>query len=250
MKQIYKMVFVGFAINVLICLASLAATRELYASYDDLSYQLQGVVDKLFIVDKVLQVFIFLQIVNLFIIIKMPKYAKISSFIVSCVFPLGVVYFIGCLLSIQRVALSSFAECENNNTIPDSAVYFLRDEYRYKALIWSGGAILVLIKGLSSTCITMAVMHYVSYRKIKDRYFFAEKENGFLLTPTTFSKTIFLPYGCIEQVEQRKNKVIVSVKLKGKIDIVCSTKFIDRAELEKVVNTLSLAASNNQGDKQ
>ncbi|WP_339959318.1 hypothetical protein [Photorhabdus tasmaniensis] len=96
----------------------------------------------------------------------------------------------------------------------------------------------------------MAVMHYVSYRKVKDRYFFAEKENGFLLTPTPFSKTIFLPYGCIEQVEPRKNKVIVSVKLKEKIDIVCSTKCIDRAALEKVVNTLSLAASNNQGDKQ
>ncbi|WP_445493469.1 hypothetical protein [Photorhabdus sp. SF281] len=249
MKQIYKMVFVGFAINVLICLVSLAATRALYASYDDLSYQLQSVVDKLLIVDKVLQVFIFLQIVNLFIIIKMPKYAKISSFIVSSVFPLGVVYFIGCLLSIQRVALFSFTECENN-PFPDSAVCFLRDEYRYKALIWSGGAILLLIKGLSSTCITMAVMHYVSYRKIKDRYFFAEKEDGFLLTPTTFSKTIFLPYGCIERVEQRKNKVIVSVKLKGNIDIVCSTKFIDRAELEKVVNTLSLAASNNQGNQQ
>ncbi|WP_350307521.1 hypothetical protein [Photorhabdus viridis] len=249
MKQIYKMVFVGFAINVLICLVSLAATRALYASYDDLSYQLQSVVDKLLIVDKVLQVFIFLQIVNLFIIIKMPKYAKISSFIVSSVFPLGVVYFIGCLLSIQRVALFSFTECENN-PVPDSAVCFLRDEYRYKALIWSGGAILLLIKGLSSTCITMAVMHYVSYRKIKDRYFFAEKEDGFLLTPTTFSKTIFLPYGCIERVEQRKNKVIVSVKLKEKIDIVCSTKFIDRADLEKVVNTLSLAASNNQGNQQ
>ncbi|WP_350307600.1 hypothetical protein [Photorhabdus viridis] len=138
MKQIYKMVFVGFAINVLICLVSLAATRALYASYDDLSYQLQSVVDKLLIVDKVLQVFIFLQIVNLFIIIKMPKYAKISSFIVSSVFPLGVVYFIGCLLSIQRVALFFFTECENN-PVPDSAVCFLRDEYRYKALIWSGG---------------------------------------------------------------------------------------------------------------
>ncbi|WP_242688821.1 hypothetical protein [Photorhabdus tasmaniensis] len=73
MKQIYKMVFIGFAINVLICLVSLAATRVLYAGYDDLSYQLQGVVDKLFIVDKVLQVFIFLQIVNLFIIIKIPR---------------------------------------------------------------------------------------------------------------------------------------------------------------------------------
>ncbi len=91
----------------------------------------------------------------------------------------------------------------------------------------------------------MAVMHYVSYRKIKHRYFFAEKEDGFLLTPTALSKTIFLPYGCIEQVELRKNKMIVSVKSKEKIDIVCSTKFIDRAELEKVVNTLSLAASNN-----
>ncbi|WP_240000903.1 MULTISPECIES: hypothetical protein [unclassified Photorhabdus] len=65
MKQIYKMVFVGFAINVLICLASLAATKVLYTGYDDLSYQLQSVVDELFIVDKVLQVFIFLQIVNL-----------------------------------------------------------------------------------------------------------------------------------------------------------------------------------------
>ncbi|MCT8354487.1 MULTISPECIES: hypothetical protein [Photorhabdus] len=249
MKQIYKMVFVGFAINVLICLASLVATRALYASYDDLSYQLQSVVDKLFIVDKVLQVFIFLQIVNLFIIIKMPKYAKISSFIVSCVFPLGVVYFIGCLLSIQRVTLASFSEYQNDNTESDHTVYFLRDKYCNRAWGWSGGAVLLLIKGLSSICIMMAAMNWVSYRRTKERYFFAKREDGFLLTPTALSKTIFLPYECIERVERREDKVVISVYLNKKIDIVCSNKFIDREALEKVVSTLALAALSNQSNK-
>uniref|UniRef100_UPI0036DD7ED7 hypothetical protein n=1 Tax=Photorhabdus sp. RM322S TaxID=3342825 RepID=UPI0036DD7ED7 len=104
------------------------------------------------------------------------------------------------------------------------------------------------IQGASSICIIMAAMHYASYRKTKDRYFFAEKSGGFLLTPTALSKTIFLPYECIKRVEERENSVLIAVNLNKKIDIVCSKEFIDRDDVNKVIQTLLQAASKNEGD--
>ncbi|WP_198672906.1 hypothetical protein [Photorhabdus sp. CRCIA-P01] len=94
----------------------------------------------------------------------------------------------------------------------------------------------------------MAAEHYFSYRKTKDRYFFAEKLGGFLLTPTPLSKPLFLPYGCIRRIEERENSVLITVNLNKHIDIVCSKKFIDRDGVNKVIQTLLQAASKNEGD--
>ncbi|WP_118988153.1 hypothetical protein [Photorhabdus sp. CRCIA-P01] len=246
MKQIYKIVWVGLAINVFTYFILRVAIGVLGAHYSALSYREQALVDTLSILNVVMLIFILLEVVNLFVIINVPRYAKISSFIVSSLFPLGAVYFIGCLLSIQRVALSPFSEYPNDNVAPDPAVYFLRDRYLKKAGIFGGVALLTLIKGASSICIMMAAMHYVSYCKTKDRYFFAEKDGGFLLTPTALSKTIFLPYECIKRVEERESSVLIAVNLNKKIDIVCSKDFIDREALINVIERLSQAASNNQ----
>ncbi|WP_350307565.1 hypothetical protein [Photorhabdus viridis] len=56
-------------------------------------------------------------------------------------------------------------------------------------MVFVGFAINVLI-----CLVSLAAMNWVSYRRIKERYFFAKREDGFLLTPTALSKTIFLPY--------------------------------------------------------
>ncbi|TDB44165.1 hypothetical protein [Photorhabdus khanii] len=123
MKQIYKIVWVGWAINVFTYVILRVAIGVLGAHYSALSYREQALVDTLSILNVVMLIFILLELVNLFVIINVPRYAKISSFIVSSLFPLGAVYFIGCLLSIQRVALSPFSEYPNDNVAPDPAVY-------------------------------------------------------------------------------------------------------------------------------
>ncbi|CAQ85913.1 MULTISPECIES: hypothetical protein [Photorhabdus] len=245
MKQIYKITWIGLAINLSTYLLLFAVVKWLDVSYLGLSYQVGSFLDKILMF---ILIFIFLEVVNLLVIINAPRYAKISSFIVSMFFPFGAFYFIGCLLSIQRVALSPFAEYQDDNTVPNSAVYFIRERYRDSAWLWSLGAILLLIHGASGICIMMTAMHYVSYRKTKDRYFFAETEGGFLLTPTAFSKTIFLPYGCIRRIEERENSLLISVNLNNKIDIVCSKKFIARDDFNQVIQTLLQAASKNQDD--
>ncbi|PQQ26862.1 hypothetical protein [Photorhabdus hindustanensis] len=247
MNQIYKIAWIGLAINVLTCFVFLATITVLSADYSVLSSREQYLVDKSLIVNALMVVFILLEVVNLFVILKMPKYAKISSFIVSSFFPFGAVYFIGCLLSIQRVTLSPFSEYQGNNAA-DSAVYFVRDRYWKKACIFGGLTLVMLIHGAINICMMIAAMHFVSYRKTEDRCFFAEKEDGFLLTPTALSKTIFLPYGCINKVEERENSVLVAVYLNQKIDIVFSKKFIAREDLVKIIESLSQAASNNQGN--
>nr|WP_244868995.1 hypothetical protein [Photorhabdus noenieputensis] len=239
------MVWIGFAINLSTYLLLLVVITGFDSNYIGLSYREQSFFDKILIF---MLIFILLEVANLLAILKMPRYAKISSFITSCFFPFGVVYFIGCLLSIQRVALSPFTEYQDKNTAPNSVVYFIRERYRDSAWIWSFGAILLLIKGASGICIMMAAERYLSYRKTKDRYFFAEKSGGFLLTPTPLSKTIFLPYECIKRVEERENSVLITVDLNKKIDIVCSKKFIDSDDRNKVIKTLLQAALNNQGD--
>ncbi|MBS9435187.1 hypothetical protein [Photorhabdus hainanensis] len=248
MNQIYKIAWIGLAINVLTCFVFLAIITVLSADYSVLSSREQYLVDKSSIVNALMVVFILLEVVNLFVILKMPKYAKISSFIVSSFFPFGAVYFIGCLLSIQRVTLSPFSEYQGNNNASDSTVYFVRGRYREKACIFGGLTLVMLIHGAINICMMIAAMHFVSYRKTEDRCFFAEKEDGFLLTPTALSKTIFLPYGCINKVEERENSVLVAVYLNQKIDIVFSKKFIAREDLVKIIESLSWAASNNQGN--
>ncbi|CAQ85911.1 MULTISPECIES: hypothetical protein [Photorhabdus] len=248
MQQIYKIAWIGLAINLLTYFVLLVGTKILAASYSDLSYSEQRFIDLLSIFNVMILIFIFLEVVNLLVIIKMPRYAKISSFILSMFFPFGAVYFIGCLLSIQRVALSPFSEYQDDNPVPNSAVYFVRDRYRKRAYILGGITLVMLIKGVASIGIMMTAMHYVSYRKKKDRYFFAETEGGFLLTPTAFSKTIFLPYRCIRGVEEREGNIRVSVNLNKKINIVFSKKFIDREDVIKVTALFSQAALNNPND--
>ncbi|WP_448512039.1 hypothetical protein [Photorhabdus laumondii] len=215
MTQIYKMVWIGFVINLSTCLLLLVVITGFDSNYLGLSYREQSFFDKILIF---MLIFIFLEVANLLVILKMPRYAKISSFITSCFFPLN------------------------------STVYFIRERYRDSAWIWSFGAILLLIRGASGICIMMAVERYLSYRKTKDRYFFAEKSGGFLLTPTPLSKTIFLPYECVKRVEERENSVLITVDLNKKIDIVCSKKFIDSDDRKKVIKTLLQAALKNQGD--
>ncbi|WP_434525924.1 hypothetical protein [Photorhabdus asymbiotica] len=245
MKQIYKITWIGLAINLSTYLLLFAVVKWLDVSYLGLSYQVGSFLDKILMF---ILIFIFLEVVNLLVIINAPRYAKISSFIVSMFFPFGAFYFIGCLLSIQRVALSPFSEYQDDNTVPNSAVYFIRERYRDSAWLWSLGAILLLIHGASGICIMMTAMHYISYRKTKDRYFFAETEGGFLLTPTAFSKTIFLPYRCIRGVEEREDNILISVNLNKEIDIVFSKKFVEREEVIKVIGLLSQAALNNPND--
>ncbi|WP_165577168.1 hypothetical protein [Photorhabdus sp. RW14-46] len=248
MNKIYKIVWIGLAINVLTYFVFLAAIRVLGVDYSDLSYREQTLVDKSSMVNALMLIFILLEVVNLFVILKVPKYAKISSFIASCLFPFGAVYFIGCLLLIQRVTLSPFSEYQGDNTVPDSAVYFVRDRYWKKACIFSGITLVMLINGAISICMMMTIMHYVSYRKTEGRYFFAETEGGFLLTPTALSKTIFLPYCCINRVEERENSVLIAINLNKKIDIVFSKKFVERGDLIKVIKRLSQAALDNPND--
>ncbi|AWK43786.1 hypothetical protein [Photorhabdus laumondii] len=215
MTQIYKMVWIGFVINLSTCLLLLVVITGFDFNYLGLSYRERSFLDKILIF---MLIFIFLEVANLLVILKMPRYAKISSFITSCFFPLN------------------------------SAVYFIRERYRDSAWIWSFGAILLLIRGASGICIMMAAERYLSYRKTKDRYFFAEKPGGFLLTLTPLSKTIFLPYECVKRVEERENSVLITVDLNKKIDIVCSKKFIDSDDRKKVIKTLLQTALNNQGD--
>ncbi|MCW7764549.1 hypothetical protein [Photorhabdus luminescens] len=250
MNQIYKIVWIGLAINVLTYVVLLVAIKVAGAGYFALSYKEQYLVDKSSIFHALMLIFILLEVVNLFVILKAPKYAKVSSFIAACLFPFGAVYFIGCLLSIQRITLSPFSEYQYQagNIAPDSTVYFLRDRYWKKACIFGCITLVMFIKGANSICMMMAAMHYLSYRKTEDRYFFAETEGGFLLTPTALSKTIFLPYKCIKRVEERENSVLVAIYLNQKIDIVFSKKFITREDLIRIIESLSQAAENNQGD--
>ncbi|CAE16577.1 hypothetical protein CKY12_14745 [Photorhabdus sp. S12-55] len=239
------MVWVGLAINVLTYFVSLAAIKVASAGYFALSYQEQYFVAKLPIFNALMLIFILLEVVNLFVILNAPKYAKISSFIASCLFPFGAVYFIGCLLSIQRVALSPFAEYQDDDTVPNSAVYFVRDRYWKRMCIFGCITLVMSFKGTSNICMMMTAMHCLSYRKTEGRYFFAETEGGFLLTPTALSKTIFLPYCCINRVEEREESVLLAVNLNKKINIVFSKKFVERGDLIQVIKRLSQAALNN-----
>ncbi len=77
MKQIYKMVRIDLAINLLTYLLLFAAIEWLDVSYPGLSYQVRSFLDKILIF---MLIFIFLEVVNLLVILKIPKYAKISSF--------------------------------------------------------------------------------------------------------------------------------------------------------------------------
>ncbi|WP_192900864.1 hypothetical protein [Photorhabdus luminescens] len=250
MNQIYKIVWIGLAINVLTYVVLLVAIKVAGAGYFVLSYEEQHLVAKLSIFNALMLIFILLEVVNLFVILKAPKYAKISSFITACLFPFGAVYFLGCLLSIQRVALSPFYEYQYQagNVTPDSAVYFVRDRYWKRMCILGCITLVMSMKGAMSICMMMTAMHCLSYRKTEGRYFFAETEGGFLLTPTALSKTIFLPYSCINRVEEREDSVLVAVNLNKRIDIVFSKKFVGRDDLIKVIKLLSQAALNNPND--
>ncbi|KGM28305.1 membrane protein [Photorhabdus luminescens] len=250
MNQIYKIAWIGLAINVLTYFVLLVVIKVAGEGYFALSYQEQHLVAKLSIFNVLMLIFILLEVVNLFVILKAPKYAKISSFITSCFFPFGAVYFIGCLLSIQRVALSPFYEYQyqTGNIIPHSAIYFFRDRYWKRMCILGCITLVMPIKGVNSICMMMTAMHCLSYRKTEGRYFFAETEGGFLLTPTALSKTLFLPYRCIKGVEEREGNVLISVNLNKKINIVFSKKFVARDDLTKVIKLLSQAALNNPND--
>ncbi|WP_339921751.1 hypothetical protein [Photorhabdus caribbeanensis] len=250
MNQIYKMVWIGLAINVLTYLVLLIAIKVVGAGYFEFSYKEQYLIAKSPIFNALMLIIILLEVVNLFVILKAPKYAKVSSFIASCFFPFGAVYFIGCLLSIQRVALSPFYEYQYQagNITPDSTVYFVRDRYWKRMCILGCITLVMSIKGASNICVMMTAMHCLSYRKTEGRYFFAETEGGFLLTPTALSKTIFLPYGCINRVEEREESVLLAVNLNKKINIVFSKKFVERDDLIKVIKRLSQAAWNNPND--
>ncbi|MCW7764635.1 hypothetical protein [Photorhabdus luminescens] len=123
MKQIYKIVWIGFAINLSTYFLLLVVIKGFDSNYFGLSYREQSFLDKILMF---MLVFILLEVVNLLVILKAPGYAKISSFITSCFFPFGVVYF----MSIQKVALSPFSEYQDDNRVADSTVYFVRQKYR------------------------------------------------------------------------------------------------------------------------
>lgn len=195
----------------------------------------------------------FLQILNILLIKYGPRYATGTSFILSLFyFPFGVIYYIGCLFSIQQSVFSTYTY-----TISPEAVSYNNEEYKVpflmvkikkRILLWGVLSLvsLFIFSLVVPVFFTLFIMSVCAFYQSRNAFFFSDGCDCFLMKPTAFSDVLVIRKSSIMNVNTQDGfaEVITS---EGTLKF--NNRYVNKTEFEKIIKELSLAALNNKGNQ-
>lgn len=243
MSKINKWVWIGLIINLFFLMLLFVCAKDIFSKYS---------VDGFSVVLKNTLVLIFaLQFLNVFLIIKGPRYATGTSFLLSLFyFPFGVIYYIGCLFSIQTSVLSKYTPCSEsrNDENVEYTVHFLSEKHIKISVLFFVFAMasFFVLHIATPVFFTLFITHLCAFYQTKKTGFLSERYDDFLIKPTAFSNVVMLNKSGIMEVNAQDGFAEITTS-EGLLKF--NNRYVNKTEFEKIISKLSLTALSNKAEQ-
>lgn len=246
MKNINKTLWIGLCINLCIVAIFFVSSYYLNARRDELDYDLWSLSKKLNSLKDIILVIVILQVLNVFLVVKVTWISFFTSFVTAfLLLPFSVVYYIGCLLSIRSVELSGFRQWKGQCDENSSTVQYPAKKYLNRAAIsfFISGLSVMFLPVLSAIPIVYFAFSVVYFVRAEKHVFSSPQNDGFIITPTLLSPSVFIPYEEINDVVSTEFGVIIETD-KGMLKLKNSV--VDKKDFDWTVTKLMSVVKNKQ----
>ncbi|WP_024560071.1 hypothetical protein ACP26E_12460 [Franconibacter pulveris 601] len=242
MSKINKWLWIGLLVNLLLLVLLFVFAGVVFPEYSlyDFSVVLKNTLVLIFA----------LQFLNVFLIMRGPRYATGMSFLLSLFyFPTGIIYYIGCLFSIQTSVLSKYtqrSEYPDDENVECKVMFFSNKYIKISALFFILTVVSFFISHLvTSVFCTLFITNLCAFYQTKKVCFFLERYDDFLIKPNAFSDIVTINKSEIIKVNVQDGFAEITTR-EGRLKF--NNRYVDKTEFEKVISKLSLAALSNQAD--